>query len=183
MDPERYGKAATEWSEEDYVEECLNLEVYLALSQGRADILTRIVALLRSNVGIDPIVRDALADAFEGKRRLGSAIEFRICGQDSGSLPGWATKHLRFLRDLEIAKRIAELRAEGMKRDAALTQVAGEFLIGEDSCRRAIGVGSSFEVWLEEAKVLFAHVGATLPAHLRHVRLREIYFQSEIYQR
>lgn len=183
MEPERYGKASGEWSEEDHVEERLNLEVYLALSQGRADILAPIVALLRSNVGIDPIVRNALADAFEGKRRLGSRIEFRIGGQDSGSLPGWATTRSRFVRDLEIATRIAEVRAEGLKRHLALTQVAAEFLIGEDSCRRAMGIKSRFDAWLEQTKDLYVDVGASLPMEMRQVQLREIYFQSEVYKR
>lgn len=182
MDPERYCKAVGEWSEADHLEERLNVEVYLALSQGRADIITPIAKLLRSEVNIDPVVRDALADAFEGKSRRGSKIEFRVAGQDSGSLPGWAAQHARFRRDLEISERISQVRAEGSKLHEALPVVSAEFLIGEDTCRGALRVRSRFDKWLAKNKEAYATVGVNLPPELRQAMLEGIYFRHELYR-
>ncbi len=161
--------------------EALNIEAYLALGQARADIVTPIVELLRSDVPIDAIVRNALADAFEGRDRLGIPISFKVVGQDMGPLGGKAQKYSRFKRDLKIGKMIDEDRHAGATREHALELAAQHFCIGEDSCRRAIGVHSKFVKWRSSVGEEIAGE-MRLPDELRDGMLKSIYFHHAIWR-
>ncbi|OQW44370.1 MAG: hypothetical protein A4S16_03525 [Proteobacteria bacterium SG_bin6] len=149
MTSDRYDRPYSEWTDEDQEAEHLNSEAYLALGQGRADIVGPLVALLRSSRPIHQGVRDAIADALEGKNRGGIPIRLEVAGQNQGKLGGWAGKLMRFRRDLEIGDLVADRRALGDTLDDAIDAAAGEFLIGRDSCRRAVGVHRRCAEWLK----------------------------------
>lgn len=177
----RSERNASDWTDEDYKAEALNSEAYLALSQARADIITPIVELLRSDVPLDDVVRHALADAFEGKARFGIPISFKVVGQDMGPLGGKAQKHRRFNRDIEIGQLIYEERHVGATRERALEIAAQRFCIGEDSCRRAIGIHSKFEKWrCSQGDVITKEM--KLPDELCDEMLKSIYFHRVIWQ-
>lgn len=177
---DRFDRPIDEWSDEDRHAERLNTEVYLSLSHARADIMTPIVNLLRSRVPIDAMVREALADAFEGKHRYGIPIIFKVHRQDLGPLGGKAQKAKRFKRDLEIGRDIQEQRRSGATRDQALTAAAERFRIGEDSCRRAMRVLLAFDRWRsEEGEALMSILVG--PPDLQAGLVESLYFERVIW--
>lgn len=180
---DRYEKPYGEWTEEDHEAERLNMEAYLALGQGRADIVTPLVALLRSSQPIHSIVREAVADALEGKDRYGIPIRLEVKGQNQGQLGGWAGKRKRFYRDLAIGEFVEKRRTDGDTFELAVIAAADHFIIGQDSCRRAISVHRQYETWLADDGPHFRKLfSCIVDDGKREEALKGLYFQTVLWR-
>jgi hypothetical protein len=133
-----------EWPD-DWMEE--NTEVFLALRNAREQPTQIIAAFLRSNTPIHPLLRTALADAFEGVGPDGS-VRFEVQGVPYGPFTPGGRRRLQ--RDMSIAEFVADRRSQGAKRSEAEREAAAHFSIGEDHCHKAVTQVGKMHKWLDE---------------------------------
>lgn len=150
--------------------EHLNFEAFLALGLARASIIDPIVTLLRSDAPINPIVRNAIADAFEGKRP-GGAPQFVVKGTGRGAHIGLSHNHFR--RDVAIARYVSELRAGGARAGDAIRKASDKFRMSEKTCEAAVTKTAKMDEWInanpmaEERDSGFAHFSDEQWQHFR----------------
>ncbi len=144
---DRYDRPINEWEPDDHEAENLNTEAYLALGQCRHDIVTPLATLLRSKHALDDVLRHALADALEGKDRLGIPIQVKITGQNSGPLGGKAEASEKFRRDMQIARFIDKSRSTGISLSNSIENAACHFIKSVDLCELAYKKYRKFKSW------------------------------------
>lgn len=130
----------------------LNLRAYLAMSRVEANVLDHLVALLRSDAPIDPMIRTAMADAFEGKC-ASDRVTFKITDQKAGSLGDFSDRRHRFFRDMDIALFIEERRAppDNLTLELAAREASRVFpLVGEKTCLAAVDKARKMQVWVDQ---------------------------------
>ena len=121
------------------------MEAMLALGLARPSIIAPIVALLRSNAPLDPAVRTALADAFEGMRP-GGAPQFVVRGTGRGAHVGLSIAN--FDRDVSIARFITEQQSKGISKKDALSAAADKYRMSEKHCEAATTKTAKMDRWL-----------------------------------
>lgn len=102
--------------------EWLNTEAFFALDGMRSLIADRLIALLRSNAPIDPIVREQLARALE-RRASDPGIRLEIHGTGSGNSDSAGAMIEKRQDWLAIGRRIQNLVNNGMTIDDAKREV------------------------------------------------------------
>jgi hypothetical protein len=148
----------------------LNTRAYLAMSRVEANVVRHLTALLRSGAPIDPIVRQAMADAFEGKNAA-DRVTFKVTDLTAGPLGDSAERRYRFQRDMAIARYIQERRSspERLTLDAAERAAEALFGIGQKTCHAAVGKERKMQAWVQrtypERPPLLQHV---TPQQYRH---------------
>ncbi|WP_277968210.1 hypothetical protein [Sphingomonas echinoides] len=132
-------------------EEALNLRAYLAMSRINAHAERRLAELLRSEVPIHRIVRDALADAIEGKNAK-DRVTLKVVEKTAGPLGGSAESRHKFHRDMEIVRFITERMTGPARttRERALEEAASRFHESEATCDKALGKGTKFRQWVSQ---------------------------------
>lgn len=131
--------------------EQLNTRAYLAMSRINAGVVDRLVELLRSDVPIAPMMRRAMADAFEGKKQY-DRVTFKIVGQKDGALGDWAERRHKFHRDMAIARYIEELRNPPRELTLAkASEAAADYFSTENltprTCAAAVEKALAFSRW------------------------------------
>ncbi len=144
-------KAYDEMSEDERRADELNTRAYLAMSRVNAGVVDRLVELLRSNVVIDPIMREAMADAFEGKNQH-DRVTFKIVGAKDGALGDWGERRYRFHRDMAIARYIDDLRNPPRELTLAkAAESAADHFSAENltprTCAAAVEKAQAFRRW------------------------------------
>lgn len=136
-------------NDEDLAEE-LNTHAYLAMSRIRRDVRGALAELFRSGVPISQMVRNAIADAFEGKS-VRDRVTFEISNQKAGPLGDYADRIGKFQRDMAIARFIDDRRGppDNLTLDDAAADAADHFGIGEKTCKAAVLKARKMEAWLE----------------------------------
>ncbi|WP_267394972.1 MULTISPECIES: hypothetical protein [unclassified Sphingomonas] len=151
----------------------LNVRAYLAMSRVEANIVKHLTALLRSDVPIDPMVRRALADAFEG-RNVADRVTFKVTDLKAGPLGDIAERRYRFQRDMAIARYIEERRSgpDHLTLDAAERAAESIFGIGQKTCHAAVGKARKMAAWVAQRY-------PERPALLRHLTPEQYRHQLE----
>ena len=144
------------------------------MSRVEANIVRHLAALLRSDAPIHPMVRRAMADAFEGKSST-DRVTFKVTDLTAGPLGDFADRRHRFMRDMAIARYIKERRSapHKMTLDAAERAAEASFGIGQKTCHAAVGKERKMQAW----------VGKTYPERpplLQHLTEEQYRHQLEI---
>lgn len=144
-------KPYADMTDEEREAEDLNTRAYLAMSRINAGVVERLVELLRSDAPILPMMRNAMADAFEGKSQY-DRVTFKIVGQKDGALGDWAERRHKFHRDMAIARHIEELR--NPPRELTLekaARAAADHFSSENltprTCAKAVEKALAFKRW------------------------------------
>lgn len=152
-------------------EEDLNRRAYLAMSRINPHVERRLVELLRSDVPIQRYVRNAIADALEGKN-ANDRITLKVDDKTLGPLGDFATKRDKFHRDMAIARFVAGLRPQ-LSREKALEAASNQFNESEALCDKALKKASDWAEWVEkyypERPSLWANVTDEQYRHLLEV--------------
>lgn len=130
----------------------LNKRAYFALKGYSLDWSSDVVALLRSNVDIDPIVRQTLADAIGGGTVDGTTLTL------SGNKPNRFLKAAYAARKSwrKIAAWVAQKQSEGVKYEDAIEAAATKFRVSEKKCEAAVTYVNDYAVWSVGKTVNFA---------------------------
>ena len=144
-------KSYSEMTDEEREAEELNTRAYLAMSRISAGVVERLVELLRSDAPIHPMMRSAMADAFEGKSQY-DRVTFKIVGQKDGALGDWAERRHKFHRDMVIARYIEELRNPPRELTLAkASEAAADHFSAENltprTCAAAVEKALAFKRW------------------------------------
>lgn len=145
-------KSDGEQASDELLAEQLNTSAYLAMSRVEANVVQHLVALLRSHVPIDPMMRNAMADAFEGKK-VNDRVTFRVIDQKVGPLSDSADRRYRFFRDMAISRFIAERRAAPhlLSLELAAEAAAEAFPhVGVKTCLAAVDKGRKMKAWMDK---------------------------------
>ncbi|QTH20820.1 hypothetical protein HRJ34_21230 [Rhizorhabdus wittichii] len=133
----------------DWPEEWLNAntEVFLALRGARENPAHIIAQFLRSLTPIHPLLRDALAEAFEHEQPKGG-LYFEVRGLRQG--PDTAGGRRRLRRDMEIAEFVESRRSTGSSRADAEAAAANHFGTSVDQAHKSVTEARKAEKWLEQ---------------------------------
>jgi hypothetical protein len=167
-------------SDEDLAEE-LNTHAYLAMSRLHRDVRAALAKLFRSGVPISQAVRDAIADAFEGKS-VDDRVTFEVSNQKAGPLGDYADRIGKFQRDMAIARFIQDRRdpPHNMTLDDAAAEAEEHFGIGIKTCKAAVQKARKMEAWVERVYPQRPRLLATLSGEqYRHHMEIEYHFLME----
>lgn len=134
--------------------EALNLDAYLALQGFREQPQKHLQALLESDCEIDPMVRQALADAF-GPSPPKGGLTFKIEGLGKQPTADFLKDKKRFDR-LAIGRQVEALKQTGLKEKEAIRSVAKQNVLGKALSEKDVAGCATFarkaDSWIAEKR-------------------------------
>lgn len=129
--------------------ERLNIEAYKALAglYGQSDGEERLAELLRSEVAIDPIVREALAQALSPNGERYSGVRLRLANLGAGDFVG---KMRTRRKKLGIGQQALQLIAAGNTRADAESLVAEGQNLSPEYVKKAVDYARKFAAYENE---------------------------------
>ena len=154
----------------------LNKRAFFALKGYSLDWAADLIALLRSNVDIDPIIRETLADAIGGGNVDGTTLSL------SGNKPNRYLKAAHAARKSwrKIAAWVAQKQSEGVKYEKAIEAAALEFRVSEKKCEAAVTYTNDYAAWAVGKTVEFATTPEQADAMLA-ARYDDFHFRNNQY--
>ena len=136
--------------------ENLNLRAYIALAGGAFDWRDDLARLLRSDVPLERLLRDRLADFVENRTDEGLSLDLIGQKKSRDRFVGVAIKH----EWMEIGRSIQTLIDAGAPRGSAIELVSDHAAAGVKKCEKALQYYRRTAKWID--KVLQTEAGAAI---------------------
>ncbi|MEP0192038.1 MAG: hypothetical protein ABJP70_00220 [Erythrobacter sp.] len=125
----------------------LNRQAFFALKNFSTDWRRDLVALLRSDDPIHPVVREVMAQAVEGETIDGTRLVLSGGGANADLRKGLEKRK----RDLKVGAYMEALIAEGSTRETATEAASETFCVSFETCRAALTYSRNCEAWVEHS--------------------------------
>lgn len=133
-----------------------NLRAYFALSGASLDWRGDLVRLLRSEIPLDRMLRDRLAELIENQDGDGPSLRLHNVKPELDRLKRNAALH----QWMEIGRWITARRAQGRTREAAILEASALFNASDKKCEQALGYFVRADEWVSGA--LLTEAGAAI---------------------
>jgi len=125
----------------------LSLRAYLALQGASLDWRGDLAELMRSDVPLDRMLRDRLADAIENQGGEGPSIELNNHKEARDRFAGVASRH----EWMEIGRWIEGERQRGVPKGASLEAAERHFGVGIKAAEKALTYYNRAKLWIDGA--------------------------------